>query len=137
MNLFRQLNGDTHWSREWRWFCGAKHTQDQVGRNEKSENTDPGAPNGTVLQNVSWLVTSAEYIMNSYICGINCVHFQIIFKKYVAIVIIIHIAIQIEGQELNMKQLTIMSLVPHLQIGVFYEDARWAGWQVQNRYLKL
>ena len=48
------------------------------------------------------------------------------FNKYVAIFIIMHIASLIGGQQQNMRQCQIMSLVPHPQIGPFYEQI-WLG----------
>ena len=62
---------------------------------------------------------------------------KIFFNKYVAIFIIIHIASQIGGQQQNMKQFQIMSLVPYPQIGPFCEEIWPAGWQVQKRYLNI
>ena len=45
-----------------------------------------------------------------------------LFNKYVAVFIMMHIASQIGGQQQNMRQLQIMSLVPHPQIGPFREE---------------
>ena len=41
-----------------------------------------------------------------------------------------HIVSQIGGQQLNMRQFHIMSLVPHPQIDPFYEEILPVGWQV-------
>ena len=49
------------------------------------------------------------------------------FNKYVAIFIVMHIASQIAGQQQNMTQFQIMSLVPHPQIGPFYDEIWQAG----------
>ena len=55
-------------------------------------------PNRTILQNiysadiVSWLAQSVEQTMNLYNCGINLLIFNIFFNKYIAMVIIMHIA---------------------------------------------
>ena len=46
---------------------------------------------------------------------------KIFFNKCVAIFIKMPIASQVEGQQ-NMRQFQIMSVVPHLQIGPFYEE---------------
>ena len=51
--------------------------------------------------------------------------------------IIVNIVCQIGGQQQNMRQLQIMSLVPHPHIQPFYEEMQLAGWQVQNRYLNI
>ena len=48
-----------------------------------------------------------------------------------------HIANEIGGQQQNMRQVEIMSLVHHHQTWVFYEEIWPAGWQVQNRYVKI
>ena len=48
-----------------------------------------------------------------------------------------HIASQIEEQQENMRQFQTMSLMPHPQIGPFYELIWPAGWQAQNRYLNI
>ena len=37
------------------------------------------------------------------------------------------------GQQQNMRQFQIMSLVPCPEIGTFYKDIWPAGWQMQNR----
>ena len=48
-----------------------------------------------------------------------------------------HIACQIGGQQQNMRQFQIRSLVLQLQIGPFQPEIQLAGWQAQNRYLKM
>ena len=48
-----------------------------------------------------------------------------ILNKYVAIVIIMHIACQIGGQQQNRRQFQIMLLVPHPQIGSFMKKSGW------------
>ena len=49
-----------------------------------------------------------------------------------------HIASQIGGQQQNMRQSQIMSLVLHPQIlGTFYDEIWPAGWQAWNRYLNI
>ena len=75
--------------------------------------------------------------MNLYICGINLYIFKIFVNKCIAIFIIMHSVSQIGGEQQNMKQFQIMSLEQHAQIGPLYEEIWPAGWQVQNRYLKI
>ena len=48
--------------------------------------------------------------------------FKVVFNKYVAIFIIMHIARQIVGEQLNMRSFKIMSLVPTPQIGTVYVE---------------
>ena len=63
--------------------------------------------------------------------------FKLFFNKYVAIFIIMHIAGHIGGQQQNMRKFQIKVLVPHPQIGPFYDEIWPAGWQAQNRYLNI
>ena len=99
-----------------------------------------GAPNGTVESKLSILQTLSAVWQNLqkrswiyiYKCSISLYIFKILFNKYFAISIIMHSASQIR-RKLNMSQLQIVSLVPHPQIGPFYEEIWPAGWQVQYR----
>ena len=76
--------------------------------------------------------------MNLYKCSINLYIFNtFVLDKYIAIFIIMYIASQIEVPQKSMRQFQIMSLVPHPQIGTFYEELWPGGWQMQNRYLNI
>ena len=46
-------------------------------------------------------------------------------------------ASQIGGQQQNMRQFQIMSIVPHTHLGPLYGVIWPTGWQAQNKYLNI